>query len=145
MEYKCSCVSIHMQKNSLPIELVWGNKLFSKIFLDAKIVWVVETFPCVRQGHIDGLVQDCSNSMQWSYGSLALSCQYSPNHCCWWPGNLRSQGIISNGINLVLPEDSCFSTGMVDKRVYQNYAKQICSLAVRYQIKVIKYTCKYCN
>ena len=31
-------------------------------------------------------------------------------HCCWWPGDARSQGISSHGIDLVLLEYSCFST-----------------------------------
>ena len=31
-------------------------------------------------------------------------------HCCWWPGNARSQGISSNDINQLIPEYSGFST-----------------------------------
>ena len=31
-------------------------------------------------------------------------------HCCWWPGHARSQGIRSNGTELVLPEYFGFST-----------------------------------
>ena len=32
---------------------------------------------------------------------LILHSQY---HCCWWPGNARSQGISNHGIDLFLPE-----------------------------------------
>ena len=35
---------------------------------------------------------------------------YHQYHCCWCSGDTRSQGIRSNGINLVLPECSCLNT-----------------------------------
>ena len=35
---------------------------------------------------------------------------YSLYYCCWWPGNARSQGISSHGIDLVIAEYSGFST-----------------------------------
>ena len=35
-------------------------------------------------------------------------------HCCWWPGDARSQVINSHGIDLVLPEYSCLSIRWVN-------------------------------
>ena len=35
---------------------------------------------------------------------------HSQYHGCWWPGGIRSQGISSNGIDLVFAEYSSLNT-----------------------------------
>ena len=43
-----------------------------------------------------------------------LSYLHSQYHDCWWPGDMRSQGIMSHGIDLVLPEYSNLCTRRVE-------------------------------
>ena len=45
-------------------------------------------------------------------GLFILHTQY---HCCWCPGDTRSQGISSHGIDLAIPEYSRLSTRGVNK------------------------------
>ena len=37
-------------------------------------------------------------------GGKNIRIAHNQYHGCWWPGSMQSQGISSNGIDLVLPE-----------------------------------------
>ena len=46
-------------------------------------------------------------------GDKKLFILYICHHDCWWPGNTRSQGIRSNGIDLILTEYNDLNTRKV--------------------------------
>ena len=52
----------------------------------------------------------CRSLKSFFLSETDLFILHSQCHCCWWPGDARSQGISSHGITLDLPEYSGFST-----------------------------------
>ena len=57
------------------------------------------------------------------HNGISIHSQY---HCCWCPGDTRSQGISSqgissHGINLVIPKYSCLSTRRVNHIAFNSF------------------------
>ena len=59
----------------------------------------------------------CCNS------SWKTTCSYSQYHDCWWPGDMRSQGISSHGSDLVVFEYSTFITRRLNIEAWTKWLK----------------------
>ena len=84
---------VHTIFKSWPAEFIMRNiRIYSHFlsFLNTQMAEIDEIIPGGKQGHIHPAVS-----------TMAAD---------WCPGDDRSQGISSHGIDLVLPDHSCFST-----------------------------------
>ena len=66
-------------------------------------------------------------------GLILFHISHSQYDGCWWPGDLSCQGIISHGINLILPEYSSFSIKTVKSKA--------CMLSISQTLVMTCYSC----
>ena len=87
------------------------NMLYSGSYMDTYLTLVAldflvfSCFPSFLKTEMAQVIQTPGYLVKCRNPFIPLN-QY---HGCWWPGDVRSQGIRSHGANLVIPEYSGFS------------------------------------
>ena len=92
-------------------------------YIKCILCWYIK-YICIFCHFLNTETTDSLKSL-WCGGQGSVYTAY-PRHGCWCPGDTRSQGISSNGIDLIFLEYSGFSTGRFCRSWYPMFKSSYC-------------------